>query len=357
MVVTLNPAGLVPGTYSASLSFTSSDGSAQIPVSLTVTPAATLVSQPTAVGLAGTYGSTTQTTQSVQLTSTNASVPFTASSNAPWLTFAASGATTPATLQISADPSGLPAATYQANITVAVPGATNSPYAIPVRFVVGGTGAPGQSGVDNSASFTAATVAPNTILALFGPALGCTPNPQVLVNGSPASVLFAGSSQINFVVPDGVGSSSGSSSASIQVVCGGNAVETVVLPLAPTDPSVFTQAGNGAGQGSILNADGTVNAPGNPASRGSYISVYVTGFGPFNAASPDGLQRLTDPVTATIGGVGVTVLYAGEAPTETSGLQQINLQLPAGLTVGTNLPIVLTSNGIATQAGVTVAIQ
>jgi uncharacterized protein (TIGR03437 family) len=239
-----------------------------------------------------------------------------------------------------------------------VPGATNSPYPIPVSFIVSGTGLPGQTGVDNSASFSAATAAPNTILTLFGPALGCTPPPQVTINGSPVTVLSASSSQINFVLPNMIAASAnGSNTAAIQVACNGNPVETVAIPTAPTDPAIFTQTANGTGPGSIENADASVNTPANPASRGSFIEVYVTGFGPLSPASPDGLRRLSYPVTATIGGLNATVLYAGEAPTETNGLQQINLQVPAGLPVGPNVPIVLTAAGIPTQNGVTVAIQ
>jgi uncharacterized protein (TIGR03437 family) len=211
--------------------------------------------------------------------------------------------------------------------------------------------------VDNSASFGLASAAPNTILTLFGSALSCTPNPQVLINGTSAPVLFANSTQINFVVPGVFANSGSGNGAAIQVTCNGNAVETVAIPAAQTNPAIFTQSGSGKGPGSIVNSTGSVNTAGNPALAGTYISVYVTGFGPFNPPSPDGLKRLAYPVTATIGGINATVLYSGEAPTETSGLQQINIQLPAGVPPGANVPVTLTVNGSPTQAGVTVAIQ
>jgi uncharacterized protein (TIGR03437 family) len=132
----------------------------------------------------------------------------------------------------------------------------------------------------------------------------------------------------------------------------------VTIPTAPVSPAIFTATGTGTGQGSIVNADGSVNSATNPAVRGTYISVYGTGFGAYNPVSPDGLQRLAGTVTATIGGVGVNVLFAGQAPGETSGLQQINLQLPTTLPAGTAVPITLTINGVnATQNGVTVALQ
>jgi len=97
------------------------------------------------------------------------------------------------------------------------------------------------------------------------------------------------------------------------------------------DPGVYTETGTG--QASIINSNGTVNTAANSISRGDYISVYVTGFGPYNPVSPDGLTRLQFPVTVTIGGVSAGVLYAGAAPTETSGLQQINVLVPASVRI------------------------
>jgi len=354
--VTLNMAGLAPGLYQANLNLTSSIGSAQVPVTLTVTSPASVGAQPSPVQLGAVYGTTAPVSQNVQLTLTPASTnfTFTTSTNAPWLSVTTSPGNTPAAVQVSANPTGLPAATYQGSVIVTVPGALNSPYSIPVSFTVSGTGLPGQTGVDNSASFGPALAAPNTLLTLFSPLLGCTPNPQVFVNGVAASITFANSGQINFVTP---GDLFPVTPATIQVVCNGNPVETVSLPEAQTNPAIFTENGSGKGQGSIVNSNGTVNTAANPASRSDYISVYVTGFGPYNPPGTNGLQTLVYPVTATIGGISATVLYAGNAPTETSGLQQINILVPAGVQPGPGVPITLTANGVATQAGVTVAIQ
>jgi uncharacterized protein (TIGR03437 family) len=353
--VTVNTSGLAVGSYQGTLVFSSAAGTAQVIVSLTIAPPVTLSSQPSLLNLLNNYGSSVATPADVQIASTSAA-PFTVTSDSPWLTFTTSGTSLPATIHILANPSGLPAAMFQGTITVTVPGATNSPFSIPVDFSVIGTGAPNQTAVDSSASFTPGFASPDSILTLFGPLQACTSTPQILVGGSAVPVLFANSTQVNFVIPGMVSTTSGND-ATIQVVCNGNPVETVSVPAATVDPAVYTQTGTGTGQASIVNADGTVNAPGNPAIPGTYLSVYGTGFGPLNPPSPDGLQRLTYPVTATIGGVSVPVLYAGQAPTETVGLVQINLQLPAGLPAGIALPIVLTANGVASQVGVTVAIQ
>jgi uncharacterized protein (TIGR03437 family) len=287
----------------------------------------------------------------VQLTSNTSNVAFTAVSNAPWLTFTASGTSTPATLQIQLNPANLTGGTYQAAIIVTAPGVGNSPLSIPVDFVLTGGGS---RGVTNSASFLQGLAAPNTILTLFD-TLGCgSSGAQVSIDGTAAQVLFANASQINFVTPGSIGTSG---SAVIKATCNGTVSGSVTIPLAPVDPAIFTEDGTGSGQGSIVNLDGTVNTAARPIARGSYISVYVTGFGPYNPPSPDGLRRLQFPVTATIGSVPAEVVYAGEAPTETSGLQQINIFVPPDAPAGASIPIVLTANGAGTQSGTTVAID
>jgi uncharacterized protein (TIGR03437 family) len=350
--VIVNAAGLVADTYTGILSFSSTSGSAVVPVTLTVLAAPTLVSQPSSVQMTASFG-TTVIAQDTQLTSTEGNVAFTAASNASWLTYSASAGSTPATLHLQANPSGLPAATYSGAITLTVPGSSNGTYSIPVNFVVTGTGAPSQSAVDSSGSFGSAKAAPNTILTLFGPT-GCTPPPQVLVNGTAAEILFAGASQINFVTP---GVISAAPSATIQVVCNGVTTESLTLPTASVNPAMFTQTESGSGEASTTNQDGAINDPNHSALPGSYITLYVTGFGTFGPAGADGLRRLTYPVTAAIGGIAANVSYAGEAPGKTSGLQQINIQVPANASAGASVAIILTVNGVSTQGGATIAIQ
>jgi uncharacterized protein (TIGR03437 family) len=51
------------------------------------------------------------------------------------------------------------------------------------------------------------------------------------------------------------------------------------------------------------------------------------------------------------------VLYAGQAPGFTPGLQQINLLIPADATKGATLPLQLTIGGVSSQPGLTLAIQ
>lgn len=69
-----------------------------------------------------------------------------------------------------------------------------------------------------------------------------------------------------------------------------------------------------------------------PAAVGSPIAVYLMGLGAVNpavatGAPAAGISRVTLPVTATIGGVNASVLFAGLAPGYI-GLYQVSLIVP-----------------------------
>ena len=146
--------------------------------------------------------------------------------------------------------------------------------------------------------------------------------------------------------------------AALTVACNGTTAWSFNgLTTAGVVPGIFTQTGNGQGQAAIVNSDGTRNTSTNPSTRGSWLSVYGTGFGVFNAVGTNGLKTVAGTVTATIGGVDAYVLYAGNTPGATDGLQQFNLQIPAGATAGTALPIILPVNCTPAQTIATVSLQ
>jgi uncharacterized protein (TIGR03437 family) len=208
--------------------------------------------------------------------------------------------------------------------------------------------------ITNGASFESSPAAPNTIMSLFGTNLSCSGTLQVQINGTESEVLGAVATQINFVVPPDLATTSG---AIIQVVCDDNTVQTISIATTTAVPAIFTTAQSGAGQGSILNQDATVNSSSSPAARGSYVSFYGTGFGVLGDPGADGLRRLAVPVTAFFDGTPSQASYAGEAPGYTLGLQQINVQVPAVVSPNSNVPVVLLMGQVTTQAGVTLAVK
>jgi uncharacterized protein (TIGR03437 family) len=143
----------------------------------------------------------------------------------------------------------------------------------------------------------------------------------------------------------------------------GNVVSnSVTVPVVAALPGIFSVNESGTGPGAILNQDYSLNAAGNPAAAGSFIQVFGTGGGAVVGGATDGglapgtTSFVTQPVTATIGGVTANVLYAGPAPGEVNGVMQVDLTVPQGLASGPQ-PLVITVGTAQTQAGITVAVQ
>jgi len=93
------------------------------------------------------------------------------------------------------------------------------------------------------------------------------------------------------------------------------------------------------------------------------IQVFGTGGGSVVGGAEDGAlappvqgSLVTQPVTATIGGVNTHVDYAGPAPDLVNGAIQVNLTIPPGLTPGPQ-PVVITVGTAQSQAGITVAVN
>ena len=96
--------------------------------------------------------------------------------------------------------------------------------------------------------------------------------------------------------------------------------------------------GIGVGGGcpaAALNQDQSVNSEANPASYGSIVTIYATGFGITDPPLNDGqisLDRLPAPwqtVAVELGLEPLEVLYAGQAPGLVAGVMQVNFRLPA----------------------------
>ena len=142
--VSVNPAGLAVGNYSGTLTVTASGASnspQKIAVSLAVTSASSgnpsLNVAPGTLTFTYASGSTTSGTQNLSITSTGAALQITAAaSGGSWLSVTPTSGSTPATVKVSANPTGLAAGTYNGTITITSTGAANTPQTIPVKLVV-----------------------------------------------------------------------------------------------------------------------------------------------------------------------------------------------------------------------------
>jgi uncharacterized protein (TIGR03437 family) len=95
---------------------------------------------------------------------------------------------------------------------------------------------------------------------------------------------------------------------------------------------------------------------------GSIIVLFGTGEGQTTPPGVDGLvasgvpPRPNQPVTVTIAGLQADIAYQGGAPQAVAGLYQVNVTIPAGTPPG-NQNVVVTVGGIASVAGLTVAVK
>ena len=98
----VNPGTLNPGTYSGTVTFTPTGGTAQtVNVTLTVQAAATITVSSNSLSFSFRLGELTPAPQTVSVGSTGAALPFTVSDNATWLEVSPASGTTPATLNVS----------------------------------------------------------------------------------------------------------------------------------------------------------------------------------------------------------------------------------------------------------------
>jgi uncharacterized protein (TIGR03437 family) len=219
------------------------------------------------------------------------------------------------------------------------------------------------AGVVQAATQTAGTLAPNSLVTIYGTNLSWTTQAvavgdlrggslptsldgvNVYADNLLSGLIFVSPGQINFLLPyEIVGSS-----VSLMIVRQGFASPTVNIPLAIAAPGFFQWDGNFA---VAQHADGTLITPAAPARSGETIVLYATGLGRTSPDMPSDhiastavsllylsqLQVLLNgvPCPASI------IYYAGVTP-GFAGLYQINLTLPAVLTPNPTIQLVLGS--------------
>ena len=223
-----------------------------------------------------------------------------------------------------------------------------SPQAPPQPAVAGNPGAV------NSASFSGA--APGALVTIFGRNLArgtaaapAIPLPTslggatVLVNGTPAPLLYVSSSQINFQMPFMT-----PGAASLTVQRDGIASATLRAAIKISAPGIFTLPDN---QGVILNEDYSMNGPGHPAKRGKPMMIWATGAGAVSPPVSAGQAAPFNPLASTpqkprvtVGGAGASVQFSGLTP-GLAGLWQINAVLPLSAPTGDAVPVSITLGG------------
>jgi trimeric autotransporter adhesin len=365
-----------------------------IPVTLNVVKVpndATIAANPLTLAFSFQQGGVVPPAQQISLTSSGGSFNVAASvtSNVKWLAVAPGTITTPGPFSVSVDPAGLTPAKYNATITLASAGIPGSPISIPVQLEV--TAAPvtlpqisAISAIANAASGVRGPIAPGEIVTiagtLLGPAAGANftltstgavdttlAGTKVMVDEFAAPLLYVSAGQVNAIIPYEI---AGRSVVQVVVSVQGTQTEPYMMQAGSAAPGIFSSTQTGHGQGAILNADNTLNGPlptaaagtpAGPAVRGSIVQVFGTGDGvltpPATTGSITRESHVTaGTVTATVGGIPAEVVFAGAAPQAIAGLFQVNVRIPQNTLTG-DVPLVITINGVSSQAGLTVAVS
>ena len=130
--------------------------------------------------------------------------------------------------------------------------------------------------VQNYASRIAGALAPGEPVRALGAGFGN--GAQIVVDGSPLPTVSATATSIVAVLPD---TAITSGIHTVQVSNNGTLSNSVYVPAVPASPAIYSVDGSGAGQGYILNSDGTLNSPSNPAAAGSAITIFAAGAGQY----------------------------------------------------------------------------
>jgi len=231
----------------------------------------------------------------------------------------------------------------------------------PVRPVV--------SAVTNGASFASGTIVPGEIATIFGSNLTSSTginltsslplpvsflNSVVLVNGCAATPLFAvdnvsGQQQINFQAPWEL---AGQQAAIVQVETDGVLSRPLLVTVAGAQPGIISYSAGGNNFGAILHADYQLADTVHPATAGETMLLYGTGLGTVSAPQHDGNPANGESTIATasvtVGAMLAKVEFSGLAPGFV-GLNQVNFDVPAGLTPG-NQAVVVSLGGVSSNS-------
>ena len=372
-VITVNPAGLKAGTYTGSVTMTSpySPFPADIPVTLVIwdtEPVLTVT--PSSVTYIVSVGDNVNTSTPPVVHVDSGGVPMNFTASPMPGVFA-----TPATIPAPVGPSGT-LGTFEYDLTII---AGTQTVVVPVTTIVTTSAQvpPFIGSVVNAASQTSGSVAPGEILTIFGfgagpsNTAGFTLDPsgkvanslngaQVLFDGRPASMIYGSATQANVIVPYEI---AGQATTTVTLKFGALTSGAWAIPVQATAPGIFALASSGIGPAAVLNQDNSVNDPAHPAARGSIIQIYATGEGQTAPPGVTGAVTGSDlktpllPVKVAIGGQDALVQFAGSAGNAVAGLFQVNAVVPHAVTPGTAVPITISVGGVASQSGVTIAVQ
>ncbi len=161
---------------------------------------------------------------------------------------------------------------------------------------------------------------------------------KVFFDGQPAAIVYAQSKVVNVLAPFEL---AGKSSTAVALEYGGTTHGPISVPVDSSETGIFRLQPGGSVQALAINEDGTINGPSNPASKGSTVMLWGTGFGQTMVPCMSGelnspaTNPLVQPATLFDGSFGnFHIVSSGGAPGLLCGIVQINLQVPTNVPSG-----------------------
>jgi uncharacterized protein (TIGR03437 family) len=175
---------------------------------------------------------------------------------------------------------------------------------------------------------------------------------QLLIDGMPLAGVTGTATNLVALMPD---SAKTSGAYLIQVSTGGKLSNPVYVPAAPAAPGIYSVDGSGYGQGYILNSNGSLNSPANPATAGSAITIFAAGAGPLTLDNGYAVTAL--PPSVFIDGFYANGIAAVSGPVAglPGNVYQIGVYIPDPADLGRQNPNFLNFKYPA-QVGVKLAI-
>ena len=231
------------------------------------------------------------------------------------------------------------------------------------------------AGIVNNSDWSPGPFAPNSVVSLFGANLSFSDptvvsqasmngdrlptqlgGVSVLVDNSPAPLLYVDKGQIVFLVP----SSEIPGNSSVQVVRQSVAGPPITIALVNAAPALF--ASNGYALAQDYNNNYAAVTPNTPAHAGDAIILYATGLGYTQPSSlpgevPATAANVVAAVQVLLNGAAIDsklIFYAGVTP-GCAGLYQINFIMPGGF--GGDTEIRVSTAGQTSAAGLKIAVR
>ncbi len=216
--------------------------------------------------------------------------------------------------------------------------------------------------VANAASQLDNPISAGETIAVRGAGFGS--DAVLLLNGAAVSPISVEPDMITAAIPSNLASGP----ATVQVQSGGVVSNQVLLNVATASPGLFSMDRSGSGQAYILNKDGSLNSPSNPAAPGDKITIYATGVGPVSFTNGyavtqhpadlyidgfhcDGLAAVMGPVSGLPGAVyQLTVIVPNPATMAASNPNLSDFTFPP------QVGVILQIDGASSQNGLAISI-